>query len=183
MLQAQAQRELQAHFERTAGPLPPRLGLLLPGLQRVAIERRASVATMGAFQRGTTLLLLLSDLVETAGRLSGEMLGNGRGRPKGQPSAVARLAHEIIGIYDSVRRRHPESGPKLAFDRQLIRFVRACFAVIDPEIARESQTTNEMIRGHLRSWRKLPPEAQKPIGEVMQEQQRAQHERNRTGQG
>jgi hypothetical protein len=177
----QAQRELQAHLERTAGLLPPGLGLLLPELQRVAIERRASVATMGAFQRGMTLLLLLSDLVETAGRLSRELPGGRRGKPKGQPGAVAQLVHEIIGIYASVRRYHPGSGPKPAFGGPLVRFVRASLAVIDQEM--ETRTTDEMIRGHLNSWRQLPPKAQRPMGEVVQAQHRARRKRNRAEEG
>jgi hypothetical protein len=161
-----SQDELRAYFDRTAGPLPPGIELLLPELYRVAVDRRGSAATMVALERGRTLSVLLSDLVEAARRAAEAPLSR-RGRPKGQPSAVADLVYQIIAIYDGVRRRHPKSGPPTGYRPPLTGFVRASLRAIDP--AKASTTTDEMIRGHLNSWRKLKPEARKPTGELMQE--------------
>jgi hypothetical protein len=163
-----SQDELRAHFDRIAGSLPPGIELLLPELYRVAVERRGSAVTMVALERGRTLSVLLSDLVEASRRAAEAPLGR-RGRPKDQPSAVADLVCEIIAIYDGVRRRHPDSGRPTGHGPILTGFVRACLQVIDPELAQERRTTNEMIRGHLSSWRKRKPEARKPTGELIAE--------------
>ena len=135
--------------------LPWQITLMLPDLQRVAVERRGYAVTLDALGRGITLMQLLSDSAEAAARTARKLapqapMGRGGKRREGQ-SAEGELIHKILDIYAEVRERHPNSGPKPGYGGPLLRFVRACLRVFD--LGMEKRMTDTMIRGHFTRWR------------------------------
>jgi hypothetical protein len=141
-------RRRRARAEKSPGGFPLPVGLLLPHLQRVAIERRGNIVAMDAFSRGAILLLLLSDLSEAAGRAARTLrpdaaMGAGGKRRQGL-SADGALVHEILNIYAEVSGREPRDGGPL------FRFVRACVKVIDLNLGK--QMNDKKIRGHRSRW-------------------------------
>jgi hypothetical protein len=134
------------------GGLPSPLSLLLPDLQMVAKERRESAATMDAFGRAKTLLILLSDLTEASRRAGKRYCAatcRGRGGARREPQALAGLVFDILDIYADVRKRCPKSGPQPGYGGPLVRFVRACLKAIAPDLAEPSGVA---IRSYLRGW-------------------------------
>jgi hypothetical protein len=92
---------------------------ILTGLYRVAVERRPQIE-VDAWDRLKELLVLLSDLVAITAHVE-----DAPKKPKGK-GAKGELIDELIEIYDELRRRFPDSGPKPGFGGPLIRFIRAC---------------------------------------------------------
>jgi hypothetical protein len=146
---------------KALGGLPWPLGLLLPSMQTLAVERRGDTVTIDALTRMKILLLLLSDLVEVAKRLAKRgaeepghyPTGYGGARRQG-PSATGAMVRDIIEVYADIRECHPESGPKPGYGPALVGFVRACLHVIEPSLGAVERTTDEMINGHFKSWKK-----------------------------
>jgi hypothetical protein len=138
---------------------------LLMGLYRVAIERRPATATASADERLTTLILLLSDLVEAAERCAletGTQYRKGRGgqRRAGQITAEVELMQAIIESYAELRKRFPNSGPQLAFDEGLRKFLRSGLKLVasasrfvDSDLPKPSRITDAAIRGAFVRWR------------------------------
>jgi hypothetical protein len=116
---------------------------LVVELHAVAAERRPT-STLGADERFTTLVVLLSDLIEAAERSAQETRrqsprgskkhGRGGASRKG-PAAKGQLLESIFETYAALRNRYPKSGPGLACDTELRRFARACL-----ELAASSAT-------------------------------------------
>lgn len=111
---------------------------LLVELYKIANERRPATATLGAHERWTALLLLLSDLKEAAERcapmasqrsprVSKRRGRGGKGRDGQEPKGD--LLHTLFEAYAALRLRFPESGPPLACDKKLRAFVRAALAL------------------------------------------------------
>jgi hypothetical protein len=108
---------------------------LLIGLYRVAVERRPATATASAEERLTTLILLLSDLVEATERCALDdgtknRLGRGGDRRAGQITAEVELLQGVIKSYAELRNRFPSSGPPPAFDKRLRQFVRSVLELV-----------------------------------------------------
>jgi hypothetical protein len=129
---------------------------LLLGLYRVAVERRPATATASADERLTTLILLLSDLVEAAERCA---LETGTQYRK-QITAKVELMQAIIASYAELRNRFPSSGPPLAFDKRLRKFVRSGLKLVasasrfvDSDLPKPTQITDAAIRGAFNRWR------------------------------
>jgi hypothetical protein len=57
----------------------------------------------------------------------------------------------LLDVYDNIRARYPNSGPKPGFGGPLIRFIKASLAVIDPDVSRKM--TDNSVRGHFNSWK------------------------------
>jgi hypothetical protein len=145
----------------SGGGLQSPLGLLLPTLQEVAVERRRDATTAAVLlSRVITLSLMLADLVDAANRdarrreivqqaSANPHHGHGGKRREG-PNPTGELVHTTFDIYASVRKRYPKSGPRPAFGGPMIGFVRACLAVIDPGL---QNMTASRIRGHYDRWR------------------------------
>jgi hypothetical protein len=153
------------------GSVHPTATSLLTWLYRVAVERRPATATASAEQRLTTLITLLSDLVEAAERSAREVStrpGLGGDRRKGELTPEGELIQAIIKLYMVFRNHFPSSGPKPAFDEQLRKFVRSglelavsCvvvgldgkkyepwhMAAIDCDLPKPTRTTDDAIRG------------------------------------
>jgi hypothetical protein len=150
---ADVARGLAGGMPRGRGPLFP-----IQNLHRIAVERRGSTETMDVGSRFMNMLVVVSDLNEVAtcvvrdlDRTAPKVHGGAR---RTGPGAVAALVHQIIDIYDGVRERHSGSGPPTGYGPPLINFIRACLQVIQPALARNSATTDHMIKAHLRSWRR-----------------------------
>jgi hypothetical protein len=154
------------------GSLHPTAASLLIWLYRVAVERRPASATASADEQLTTLILLLSDLVEAAERSAREVStrsGLGGDRRTGELTPEGELIQAIIKLYIDFRNRFPSSGPKAAFDKRLRTFVRSglelgvsCvplvgpdgkkyepwyMAAIDCDLPKPTRTTDDAIRG------------------------------------
>jgi hypothetical protein len=134
---------------------------LLMGLYRVAVERRPATATASADERLTTLILLLSDLVEAAERCAletGTQYRKGRGgqRRAGQITAEVELMQAIIESYAELRKRFPNSGPQPAFNQALKKFVRSGLKLVDPCLSKPTRITGAAIRGAFVRWRAKP---------------------------
>jgi hypothetical protein len=137
---------------------------LLPELYRVAVERRPT-ATASAQERMTTLIMLLSDLVEAAERCALETRtryrhGRGGERRAGQVTAEVELIRAIIASYAELRNRFPNSGPLPAFDKTLRKFVRSALKLVvsasrfvDTHLHEPSRITDEAIRAAFNRWR------------------------------
>jgi hypothetical protein len=137
---------------------------LLMGLYRVAVERRPATATASADERLTTLILLLSDLVEAAERCAletGTQYRKGRGgqRRAGQITAEVELMQGIIASYAELRKRFPNSGPQPAFNQPLRKFVRSALKLVsashfaDLNLLKPTRITDAAIRGAFNRWR------------------------------
>ena len=142
---------------------------IVTGLYRVALERRPQIE-VDAWERLRDLLVLLSDLVETAAREHAKPEIN---KTKGK-SAAGELIYTFIDIYADFRKGFPASGPQPRFDARLRLFVRSCLEfsvstivwqgsdgkpyqradqrVIDTKLASESRTTDAVIRGQWNQW-------------------------------
>jgi hypothetical protein len=154
------------------GSVHPTATSLLMWLYRVAIERRPGTPTASAEERLTTLIMLLSDLVEAAERSAREVStrpGLGGDRRTGELTPEGELIQAIIKLYIDFRNRFPSSGPKVAFDKRLRAFVRSglelavsCvrlagpdgkkyepwhMAAIDCDLPKPTRTTDDAIRG------------------------------------
>ena len=137
---------------------------LLLRLYDVGVERRPK-ATASADERMTTLLILLSDLVEAAERLALETgtqyrPGRGGSRRKGQITAEVQLIRAVIESYAELRNRFPNSGPPPAFDGQLRKFVRSVLTLVvsaspfvDPNLPEPNRITDDAIRAAFERWR------------------------------
>jgi hypothetical protein len=137
-------------------------------LYRVAVERRPATATASADERLTSLILLLSDLVEAAERCAleiGTQYPKGRGgqRRAGQITAEVELMQAIIESYAELRKRFPNSGPQPAFDKRLRKFVRSGLKLVasasrfvDSDLPKPSRITDAAIRGAFVRWRAKP---------------------------
>jgi hypothetical protein len=145
---------------------------LMIELYRVAGERRPT-ATGSAYERLTTLILLLSDLAEAAERCAldagaknrpGERCAldagaeyrpvRGGDRRAGQITAEVELLRGVIKSYAELRNRFPSSGPRPAFDKRLRQFVRAVLELVatssrfvDYNLPKPSRITDAAIRG------------------------------------
>ena len=140
---------------------------LLLRLYDVALERRPT-ATASAEERMTTLLILLSDLVEAAERCALETgtqyrPGRGGSRREGQITAEVQLIQAVIESYAELRNRFPNSGPPPAFDGQLRKFVRSGLKLgasasrfVDSDLPKPSRITDAAIRGAFVRWRAKP---------------------------
>jgi hypothetical protein len=127
---------------------------LLTGLYRVGVERRPEKATIGAQERLTILLVLLSDLVETTERCARETStrpGHGGNRRVGELTAEGELIQAVMQLYLKFRDRFSNSGPQPAFDEPLRKFVRSCLELVDPGLA--TRITDAAIRGAFVRWR------------------------------
>jgi len=154
------------------GSAHPKAESLLMWLYRVAVERRPATATASAEERLSTLIMLLSDLVEAAERSAREVStrpGLGGDRRKGELTPEGDLIQAIIKLYIDFRNRFPSSGPAPAFDKSLRKFVRTVLelavscshyvgpdgkkiepwymAAIDRDLAKSTRTTDAAIRG------------------------------------
>ena len=150
------------------GSIHPTVGpSLLPGLYRVGVERRPT-ATASAVERLSTLIVLLSDLVEAADQCAlkiGTQYRQGRGgdRRKGQITADVELVQGVIETYVQLRKRFPSSGPPVAFDKRLRKFVRSAFELavsasrfVDSDLLKPSRITDAAIRDVFNRWRAKP---------------------------
>jgi hypothetical protein len=137
---------------------------LLLRLYDVAVERRPT-ATASAEERMTTLLILLSDLVEAAERCALETgtqyrPGRGGSRRERQITAEVQLIQAVIESYAELRNRFPNSGPPPAFDGQLRKFVRSVLKLVvstspfvDPNLPKPNRITDNAIRAAFERWR------------------------------
>jgi hypothetical protein len=151
----------------------------MTGLYRIAAERRPGITTAGAEEQLATLIVLLSDLVETAVRAAFEIVENHQtnrgGKRRAGPTAEVHLIQSIIEAYAELRERFPDSGPQPAFDKSLKTFVRlglklavtstiffdsngkryqrADITAVDPKLPTTTQTTDAAIRGAFNRWR------------------------------
>jgi len=145
---------------------------LMIELYRVAGERRPT-DTGSAYERLTTLILLLSDLAEAAERCAldagaknrpGERCAldagtqyrpvRGGDRRSGQITAEVELLQGVIKSYAELRNRFPSSGPRPAFDKRLRQFVRSVLELVaaasrfvDSNLPKPSRITDAAIRG------------------------------------
>src|SRR5262245_61772689 len=146
----------------------PTATLLLTWLYRVAVDRRPATANVSADERLTSLILLLSNLVEAAERCAlkiGTQYRKGRGgqRRAGQITAEVELMQAIIESYAELRKRFPNSGPQPAFDKRLRKFVRSGLKLVasasrfvDSDLPNPSRITDAAIRGAFVRWRAKP---------------------------
>jgi hypothetical protein len=137
---------------------------LLLELYRVAVERRPT-ATASAEERMTTLLILLSDLVEAAERCALETgtqyrPSRGGSRREGQITAEVELIQAIIASYAELRSRFPNSGPPPAFEKTLRKFVRSALKLVvsasrfvDTHLHEPSRITDDAVRAAFNRWR------------------------------
>jgi hypothetical protein len=144
---------------------------VLTDLYRVGVQRRPGKLA-SADERLATLLMLLSDLAETAERSARQTStrpGHGGDRRAGELTAKRELLQAIIKVYIEYRDRFPSSGPEPAFDEPLRKFVRlglelavSCpdsigpdgkkieppyMAAVDRDLPKPTRTTDEAIRG------------------------------------
>jgi hypothetical protein len=112
-------------------------GWLTAELYKVAMEGPAT-AVPPAAERWTSLLLLLSDLKVAADRCAsmasqwsprGSGIRRRGGRSRAGPDKKGRLLAGLFETYAALRRQFPSSGPKLACDEKLKKFVRAGLAL------------------------------------------------------
>ena len=137
---------------------------LLIELYRVAVERR-STAAASANEQLTTLILLLSDLVEAAERCALDAgtqyrPGHGGARRTGQITADVALVQGLIESYAELRKRFPGSGPQSAFGQPLLKFMRSALKLVasashfvDPNLSEPTRITDAAIRGAFNRWR------------------------------
>jgi hypothetical protein len=57
-----------------------------------------------------------------------------------------------IDSYAALRNRFPSSGPPLAFDKPLLKFVRSCLTLVDSNLPKPSRITDAAIRGAFNRW-------------------------------
>ena len=152
-----------------------------PAVYRVARERRPTkIASWEPGERLGMLVEILDDLValsDQALRVSEDSFSNARGGARRQgPKATAELVQALMETYAALRMRWPESGPRLAFDKALRRFLRVGLefavsyapisdpnggvlseqweaTVIDAELAKPTRTTDAALRGIYQRWR------------------------------
>src|SRR5262249_49394803 len=142
---------------RPPATIHPTATFLLTWLYRVAVERRPATAAISSDERLTSLILLLSDLVEAAERCALEAaercaleMATGYkpdwgGKRRAGPTAEVELMQSLMESYAALRNSLPSSGPQPAFDRALKQFVRSCLRLVDPRLA--SRITDAAIRG------------------------------------
>lgn len=109
---------------------------LLPELPRVAVERRSAAATMGAVERADTLIVLLADLEEAAGRASqaaARQVQRGHGGARNTPKPVGQLIRDFITVYRELRRDFPTSGRAPAWGGALKRFLHASLDLLNEQ--------------------------------------------------
>jgi hypothetical protein len=135
----------------------PTANLLLTWLYRVAVERRPATANVGAGERLINLILLLSDLAEAVEQCeleTGRQYVHSRGgnRRKNLVTAEVELVQGLIESYAELRNRFPNSGPQLAFDQPLRKFVGSALRLVasasrfvDPNLP--TRITDAAIRG------------------------------------
>lgn len=159
------------------GSMPPTATYLLIQLYSVGVERRRATAHVDADERMRNLILLLSDLVEAAEQLTCKVSHGGPRRAG--PTAEVELYQAIIASYDGLRRQFPSSGPQLAFDQRLKKFIRLGLrlavtstfvvgfdaeqkphrhqppemAAVDASLSKESRTTDDALRGAYERYR------------------------------
>jgi hypothetical protein len=150
---------------------PTATSSLLIWLYRVAVERRPATATANADERLTTLIVVLSDLVEAAEQSAREVStrrGLGGDRRTGELTPEGELIQAIIKLYIDFRHRFPSSDPKPKCDQRLRKFVRSGLelavssiregpdgkkydpwhmAAIDCDLPKPTRTTDAAIRG------------------------------------
>jgi len=137
----------------------PTATLLLTWLYRVAVDRRPATANVSADERLTSLILLLSDLLEAAERCALEIStqyrpGRGGDRRARQITAEVELVQGVIKSYAELRNRFPSSGPPPAFDKRLRKFVRSVLELVasasrfvDSDLPKPSRITDAAIGG------------------------------------
>jgi hypothetical protein len=133
---------------------PTATSSLVIWLYRVAVERRPATATASANERLTTLIMLLSDLVEAAKQSAREVStrpGHGGNRRAGELTAEGELIQAVMELYLKFRDRFSKNGPQPAFDEPLRKFVRSCLELVDPGLA--TRITDAAIRGAFVRWR------------------------------
>ena len=142
----------------------PTATLLLTWLYRVAVDRRPATANVGAHERLTSLILLLSDLVEAAERCSleegGYRRGRGGDRRAGQITAEVEFMQALMESYAALRSSFPNSGPQPAFDERLRKFVCSGLMLVvsasrfvDSHLPKPTRITDAAIRGAFNRWR------------------------------
>ena len=131
--------------------------LLLTWLYRAAVGRRPATANVGAGERLINLILLLSDLAEAAEQCALEtgrqyVRSRGGNRRKNLVTAEVELVQGLIESYAELRNRFPNSGPQLAFDQPLRKFMHSALKLvasasrfIDPNLP--TRITDAAIRG------------------------------------
>jgi hypothetical protein len=158
------------------GPRPWYLhhALDFPALYRVARERRPTkIASWEPGERLGMLVEILGDLVALSDQSS---FSNARGGARRQgPKARGELVEALMEAYAALRMRWPKSGPRLAFDGALRRFLRGGLefavsyppiliggelteqwetTVIDTELAKPTTTTDAALRAMYQRWRR-----------------------------
>jgi hypothetical protein len=161
--------------------LHPAIEIAFPALYRVARSRRPTkIESWKPGERLGILAEILGDLValsDQAIRASEDDFSNTRGGKRRQgPKATAELVQALMETYAALRMRWPESGPRLAFDKALRRFLRVGLefavsyapisdpnggvlseqweaTVIDAELAKPTRTTDAALRGIYQRWR------------------------------
>ena len=152
----------------------PTATLLLTWLYRVAVDRRPATANASAGERLTSLIMLLSDLVEAAERCALEIgtqyrKGQGGKRRAGHTAEV-ELIRAIIASYAELRNRFPNSGPPLAFDKTLRKFIRLVLKLVvsasrfvDTHLPEPSRITDDAIRPAFNRWRRAQSKAKNAV--------------------
>ena len=131
----------------------------------MAVDRRPATANVSADERLTSLILLLSDLLEAAERCALEIStqyrpGRGGDRRARQITAEVELVQGVIKSYAELRNRFPSSGPPPAFDKRLRKFVRSGLKLVasasrfvDSHPPKLTRITDAAIRGAFNRWR------------------------------
>jgi hypothetical protein len=151
----------------------PTANLLLTWLYRAAVDRRPATANVGAGERLINLILLLSDLAEAAEQCALEtgrqyVHSHGGNRRKNLITAEVELVQGLIESYAELRNRFPNSGPQLAFDQPLLKFVRAALKLVsashfvDLNLPKTTRITDAAIRGAFNR-RRTQTKAKTPI--------------------
>jgi hypothetical protein len=120
-------------FQNGMGVSPVISSRLLPVLQRVAGERRPNTETASALQRLSSLLLVLSDLVEAADVCAKDT----RARPRSGRGGVSREGHTaeanlLNSLFDAFKAIQPKGSraKNIKLDTVLKNFVKAGLAMV-----------------------------------------------------
>ena len=168
-----------------SGEIQPRTATgarLVVELHRVSNDRRPATSTHGAWERWTTLVLLLSELKEAAKQSQRSLRVSKRrgrgGKSRAGPAPKEELLHRLSETYAALRLSFPESGPPLACDKKLRAFVRAglvlaassappmtgadgveyeyALKACGRDLSQASETTDAAIRLAFRRWKHIP---------------------------
>jgi hypothetical protein len=137
-----------------ADPLPWPAGFLIAEMQDLANKRAKGSLTMDPVARYQTLLQMLVDLHAASQKLAnpGTPPNKRGGKRRQGPGAIGTAMYAIFDIYAEIRKRCPASGPKPGYSPKgpLVRFVIACFGVIDPRLSQAK--IKRSVQGHFERW-------------------------------